>query len=643
MNDKPKEKAAAIRAKLKYPSIEAFVQRYAQNVSKYGVFFKTSKPKPVGTTVKFELKIADDTTVLRGMGDVSWIRETEHGSAPAGMGIKFKKLDANSRDTVKKILVYKKSSVMGPSRYSEVPPPSDESALLAAAAKEAEEKAKKEAEEKAKKEAEEKAKKEAEEKAKKEAEEKARKAQRAKEKLEEEKRSGGKIEADEEEIDDIVAAFDSIQMPEETAASAVQKSEPVDEEDSDAVDADAADSNLDEALFADAAPAEASNERPSIADLLEAAPLEENTADDINPESLFIDEDPTDIDDLAEDPGEFDIAGTVDTPPRQEESLFADVEASDDSDDDDITDLQEDSIVEELSDDDLTEDSSDNLFGASSADDSLFVSQSAPETADDDDAPLETEDYIIEELTDDVEFIEEFDEFEDDEEVDFGAPENVFDNAPAVRPSDGFDHLVNEYSRGSVQPQPRPEPLLADNTLDNALNDIFQGNSTNTADRPKSEHEQQMDRISQLPDTLPDDALPDSLAEIMKRKSIAPHPARQSVIPSVPQQPTSQPNAGTLNIPVQQNPAGDFANAGMPGQQSQWGGGPNAGMPGQQSQWGSGQNTGMPGQQSQWGGGPNAGMPGQQSQWGNSQSSEDYDDDLDMDKRKGFFGKLFGK
>ncbi|MBN2525686.1 MAG: TIGR02266 family protein, partial [Deltaproteobacteria bacterium] len=189
MNDTPREKTAAIRATLKYPSIEAFVQRYAQNISKYGVFFKTSKPKPVGTSIKFELQIADGTKVLRGMGEVSWIRETDEGGAPAGMGIKFLKLDATSRDTVKKVLIYKKSSnISGPSRYSQAPLPPASAAVAttddshkkstsdieAQTRLEADEKARLEAEEKERIEVEEKARLEAEEKARIEAEEKAR-------------------------------------------------------------------------------------------------------------------------------------------------------------------------------------------------------------------------------------------------------------------------------------------------------------------------------------------------------------------------------------------------------------------------------------------------------------------------------------
>ncbi|MCP4199535.1 MAG: TIGR02266 family protein [Proteobacteria bacterium] len=105
--DSSKGKAAAIRARLKFPSQQAFIKGYAPNISKTGIFIKTPKPKAVGVRIKFEFQIADGTPVLRGIGEVSWNRAEASEGNPPGMGIKFLKLDAKSRQIVEKILEFK--------------------------------------------------------------------------------------------------------------------------------------------------------------------------------------------------------------------------------------------------------------------------------------------------------------------------------------------------------------------------------------------------------------------------------------------------------------------------------------------------------------------------------------------------------
>jgi uncharacterized protein (TIGR02266 family) len=102
-NDSSKSKSAAIRARLKFPSQQAFIEGYAPNISKTGIFIKTPKPKAVGVRIKFEFQIADGTPVLRGIGEVSWNRAEASKGKPPGMGIKFLKLDAKSRKIVEKI------------------------------------------------------------------------------------------------------------------------------------------------------------------------------------------------------------------------------------------------------------------------------------------------------------------------------------------------------------------------------------------------------------------------------------------------------------------------------------------------------------------------------------------------------------
>ena len=468
MNDTPKEKAAAIRATLKYPDIETFVHRYAQNISKYGIFFKTSKPKPVGTSIKFELNIADGTRVLRGMGEVSWIRDDQDGDAPPGMGIKFQKLDKSSRETVKKILLFKKSAGQkGPSRFSDAPPPTEhdtaaaeEQAKLEAeeqAKREAEEQAKREAEEQAKRVAEEQAKREAEEQAKREAEELAKREaeelakreaeeqakleaekeearkKRAREKLAEHQRSAGKIEADEDEIDEVVAAFDSIQMPGESdspdapAKSTTHSPAAM----ADALDTDIAESNLEEALFADETASEKPDEPSSVANLIEDV-QRESDAGSLESENLFdSDESMDDDDSFLESGAPLSFEPPDDEPTGGQAALSADTDDNDFLDGDmDSEPLElnmpisasakEESVseeVEELSIADMVPESFEDSGGRNAASQSYRVSREPPLFSDNDtpsQAPFEAEEYEIEEI-DDVDFIEEIEEIEESE------------------------------------------------------------------------------------------------------------------------------------------------------------------------------------------------------------------------------------
>jgi uncharacterized protein (TIGR02266 family) len=100
-----------MRIKLKYPDVETFIQKYAVNISKGGIFIATKQPKPVGTVVKFEFLLANaaQTSLIRGEGQVQWTREYDP-SAPTkahGMGVKFNRLDPESQAIVDRALAWR--------------------------------------------------------------------------------------------------------------------------------------------------------------------------------------------------------------------------------------------------------------------------------------------------------------------------------------------------------------------------------------------------------------------------------------------------------------------------------------------------------------------------------------------------------
>jgi molecular chaperone DnaK len=100
--------SASMRIKLKYPDVETFIQKYAVNISRGGIFIATKQPKAVGTFVRFEFLLSDATTtsIIRGEGQVQWTKEFDpaHPTKAHGMGVKFSRLDAESQGVIDRAL-----------------------------------------------------------------------------------------------------------------------------------------------------------------------------------------------------------------------------------------------------------------------------------------------------------------------------------------------------------------------------------------------------------------------------------------------------------------------------------------------------------------------------------------------------------
>ncbi|HEX9241969.1 MAG TPA: TIGR02266 family protein, partial [Anaeromyxobacter sp.] len=93
--------------KLSYGTVDEFVEKFASNVSRGGLFVRTREPRPVGTTLTFELRLAGGEAVMKGQGVVRWVQEENPGAhppAPSGMGVQFVALDDASRQVVERIV-----------------------------------------------------------------------------------------------------------------------------------------------------------------------------------------------------------------------------------------------------------------------------------------------------------------------------------------------------------------------------------------------------------------------------------------------------------------------------------------------------------------------------------------------------------
>jgi uncharacterized protein (TIGR02266 family) len=112
MNSNPQEeKRQAQRVpvqgevKLEFESFQGFITEIAANLSLGGMFIQSQNPPPLGTVVKFRLRLKEGLSLIEGSAEVTWIRpSTEAGDRLAGMGVRFIKLTPESRDLVFKIV-----------------------------------------------------------------------------------------------------------------------------------------------------------------------------------------------------------------------------------------------------------------------------------------------------------------------------------------------------------------------------------------------------------------------------------------------------------------------------------------------------------------------------------------------------------
>lgn len=95
-----------LRIKLRYDDVEAMVQRFAPNVGKSGLFIPTKSLQPIGTEVKFELRLANDQPVLVGLGRVKAVRAPDPANPRAvfGMAIELMRVTREAREVIIRLI-----------------------------------------------------------------------------------------------------------------------------------------------------------------------------------------------------------------------------------------------------------------------------------------------------------------------------------------------------------------------------------------------------------------------------------------------------------------------------------------------------------------------------------------------------------
>ena len=80
-----------VRLQLRYPDENVFLQRFATNVTRGGIFLASRNPFPVGTVIGFEVTLLQGPPLLAGTGKVAWVREfnPQEPQRAHGMGVQF--------------------------------------------------------------------------------------------------------------------------------------------------------------------------------------------------------------------------------------------------------------------------------------------------------------------------------------------------------------------------------------------------------------------------------------------------------------------------------------------------------------------------------------------------------------------------
>ncbi len=100
-SDKRTEERVTINKE--FESFDAFIQEYVTNISKTGVFIKSTTPLPVGTRVNLQFTIImDDIETIEGIGEVVRVEKD-------GMGVVFRELSAYSKGLIDKLLTQRTS------------------------------------------------------------------------------------------------------------------------------------------------------------------------------------------------------------------------------------------------------------------------------------------------------------------------------------------------------------------------------------------------------------------------------------------------------------------------------------------------------------------------------------------------------
>ena len=118
---------ALLAVTFRLPGKAAFIERYAANVSKGGIFIVSKEVHPIGSEIRFEIRSVDGNIVFSGRGIVRWtqLHDPVTKKLP-GLGVQFTALDEENRGVLEKLLALQSNTLADsqPEFGEDVPPPS---------------------------------------------------------------------------------------------------------------------------------------------------------------------------------------------------------------------------------------------------------------------------------------------------------------------------------------------------------------------------------------------------------------------------------------------------------------------------------------------------------------------------------------
>jgi hypothetical protein len=103
-NRKSPRAQVSLVARYRSPTAFEFVQEECFDLSLGGMFIRSPAPAPAGTLIKLECDVNGASGTIRGVARVVWLREHSADGQPAGMGVKFVKLESGAREVIAGIL-----------------------------------------------------------------------------------------------------------------------------------------------------------------------------------------------------------------------------------------------------------------------------------------------------------------------------------------------------------------------------------------------------------------------------------------------------------------------------------------------------------------------------------------------------------
>jgi molecular chaperone DnaK len=113
--------ARELKLRLAYPSMDEFIERFALNISRGGIFVRSRDPSPPGTELLLDISLESGEHVIRGRGVVRWTTPPSAPGEPTrdpGMGVKFVELTRESRALVDLVI----GSLDGEGAQADEPP-----------------------------------------------------------------------------------------------------------------------------------------------------------------------------------------------------------------------------------------------------------------------------------------------------------------------------------------------------------------------------------------------------------------------------------------------------------------------------------------------------------------------------------------